>query len=142
MVAASLLLEAGNKNHPRLYWLRRVTSFVLEQGYTGFLPVVVPVGNNRVGCIDVERGGTAHTRKTNLLNFIIMLNGLYYLNNTGSRWIVLENGKRQRISLRTKSGKIVNRSVNYYESFGNFAVANISYKGKRINVFADSVLED
>ena len=71
-----------------------------------------------------------------------MRNGTYYLNNSGSRWITLVNGKREKITLTTKSGKTVTRSVNYYSSFGNFATCNISYKGKRINVFADEILED
>ncbi len=69
-------------------------------------------------------------------------NGIFYMNNSGSRWIVLENGKRSKITLSTVSGVSVVRSVNYYESFGNFATANISYKGKRINVFPDTVLKD
>lgn len=68
---------------------------------------------------------------------------ILYLNNTGHRWILLDDfGKREKITLETKSGKQITRSVNYWESFGNFATANISYKGKRINVFADSILED
>lgn len=66
----------------------------------------------------------------------------YYLNNNGSRWIVLINGKRERITLFTKSGQEVNRSVNYYSSFGNHGTANISYKGKKIDVFTDTILED
>lgn len=66
-----------------------------------------------------------------------------YLNNTGHRWIILDEfGKRKKITLETKSGKAITRSVNYWEAFGNFATANISYRGKRINVFADSILED
>jgi len=68
--------------------------------------------------------------------------GTLYCNNNGSRWVVLVNGKRERITLETKGGELVTRSVNYYESFGNWATANISYKGKRINVFTDSLLED
>jgi hypothetical protein len=71
-----------------------------------------------------------------------MRNGTYYLNNSGSRWIVLENGKRDKRTFTTKSGLSVVRTINYYSSFGNFATCNISYKGKRINVFADTVLED
>lgn len=66
-----------------------------------------------------------------------------YLNNSGSRWVNLtESGRHDSVSLTTKSGKKVNRSVNYWESFGNFATANISYKGKRIDVFPDTILED
>ena len=66
-----------------------------------------------------------------------------YLNNSGSRWIVLDDeGRHETITLLTKLGKEVTRRVNYYAMFGNFATANISYKGKRINVFGDTVLED
>lgn len=71
-----------------------------------------------------------------------MRDGTYYLNNTGHRWIEIIDGKRERRTFITASGKEVIRSVNYYEAFGNFATCNISYKGKRINVFADSILED
>ena len=69
--------------------------------------------------------------------------GLYYLNNTGHRWVVFdETGRREQRTFQTKSGAKVVRRVNYYESFGNFATCNISYKGKRINVFADTLLDD
>jgi hypothetical protein len=71
-----------------------------------------------------------------------MRNGIYYLNNNGSRWVVLNNGKREWKFFVTKSGRIIKRVVNYYESFGNWATCNITYKGKRINVFRDSLLED
>ena len=71
-----------------------------------------------------------------------MLNGTYYLNNTGHRWVTYTNGVKDKIQLNTKTGKTIIRSVNYWESFGNFATANISYKGKRINVFPDASLED
>lgn len=70
-----------------------------------------------------------------------MRNGLFYLNNSGSKWIVLENGKKSKITLQTINGEIITRTVNYYESFGNFATANISYKGKKINVFNNTILE-
>ena len=71
-----------------------------------------------------------------------MRSGLLYLNNSGSRWIVLENGKRSKIELETKSGAKVIRSVNYYGSLGNFGYANISYKGKKIDVLSDTILPD
>lgn len=67
----------------------------------------------------------------------------YYLNNTGSRWIVVDNqDNKEKITLLTKLGKKVTRTVQYYASFGNFATARISYKGKKIDVFADTILED
>lgn len=66
------------------------------------------------------------------------LNGTYYLNNSGSKWVIFENGKRVKQDFQTKSGKTITRTVNYFSSFGNFATCNISYKGKKINVFADT----
>ena len=71
-----------------------------------------------------------------------MLNGIYYLNNTGHKWIIFEQGQKQKITLFTKSGIKVVRTVIYYESFGNFATALISYKGKKLSVFPDTILED
>ncbi len=68
---------------------------------------------------------------------------MYYLNNTGSKWVVFgDDGRREKITLKTVSGKTIERRVNYYSAFGNFATANISYKGKKIDVFADSELND
>ncbi len=72
----------------------------------------------------------------------ILKSGTYYLNNSGSKWIHLENGKKPKHEFRTKSGKIVTRTVQYYESWGNFGCVCISYKGKQIKVLADAVLED
>ena len=71
-----------------------------------------------------------------------MKKGLYYLNNSGSKWVIFdETGRREKRTFETKSGKI-ERRVNYYEAFGNFATCNISYKGRRINIFPDTILED
>lgn len=71
-----------------------------------------------------------------------MRSGTFYCNNSGSRWVNLINGKRDKVTLKTKSGREIIRTANFYESFGNFATVNISYKGKRINVFTDTLLED
>ena len=72
-----------------------------------------------------------------------MKKGLYYLNNSGSKWIIFdETGRREKRTFETKSGAKIERRVNYYESFGNFATCNISYKGRRINIFPDTILED
>jgi len=68
--------------------------------------------------------------------------GTYYLNNRGDRWVQLVDGERVSIELRTWSGRVVRRKVEYFESFGNFAVACISYKGKRKKVFPDELLPD
>ena len=72
-----------------------------------------------------------------------MKTGLFYLNNSGHKWVIFdETGRREKRTFQTKSGAKVVRRVNYYESFGNFATCNISYKGKRINIFADTLLDD
>ncbi len=71
-----------------------------------------------------------------------MLSGTYYLNNSGSRWVNYTNGQKDKISLQTTTGKTITRTAIYYESFGNFATALISYKGKKISVFPDSILKD
>ena len=72
-----------------------------------------------------------------------MKTGLFYLNNSGHKWVIFdETGRREKRTFQTKSGSKVVRRVNYYESFGNFATCNISYKGKRINIFADTLLDD
>ena len=68
---------------------------------------------------------------------------LYYLNNTATKWVVFDNtGKREQKQFKTKSGKTITRRVQYYESFGNFAVCAINYKGKLIKVFHDTLLDD
>ena len=68
-----------------------------------------------------------------------MYTGTLYLNNNGSRWINYTNGVKDTITLKNKKGQDITRKVNYYSSFGNHGTANISYKGKKINVFADSI---
>ncbi len=71
-----------------------------------------------------------------------MLNGTYYLNNSGSRWVVFENGKKPKHTFRTKNGNEVTRTAIFYESFGNFGSICINYKGKKRMVLADAILED
>ena len=71
-----------------------------------------------------------------------MRNETFYLNNSGSRWINLTNGKKDKLTFKTESGKTIIRTVIFYESFGNFASACISYKGKKINVLTDAILKD
>lgn len=71
-----------------------------------------------------------------------MLNGTYYLNNSGSRWVVYNNGKKPVHTFKTESGKDVQRTAIFYESFGNFGSVCISWKGKKIMVLLDSTLKD
>ncbi|MFA6199132.1 MAG: hypothetical protein WC679_01835 [Bacteroidales bacterium] len=70
-------------------------------------------------------------------------NRTLYLNNSGSKWVTFDNeGRHDTITLQTKNGVEVIRRVNFWQSFGNHATANISYKGKKLDVFADTVLDD
>lgn len=71
-----------------------------------------------------------------------MKNGIYYLNNNGSRWIILQDGKKPFEAFTTKSGKTIQRTPLYYFSFGNFGGCCINYKGKRIEVLSGQTLED
>ena len=70
-----------------------------------------------------------------------MRNGTYYLNNSGNRWVCYENGKKPKHTFKTESGEMVERTAIFYEMFGNFAVACISWKGKKVKVFLDEVLK-
>ena len=70
-----------------------------------------------------------------------MRNGTYYLNNSGSRWVILEDGKRIKQTFQVEDGTTVERVVNHFSSWGNFATCNISWQGKKIDVFADTMLK-
>jgi hypothetical protein len=68
--------------------------------------------------------------------------GTYYLNNRGDRGVTFgEDGRRIKISLSTSDGGTVERRVRYWEAFGNFSVAAISWRGKVIKVLPDTVLD-
>ena len=66
---------------------------------------------------------------------IKMREGIYYLNNSGSRWVVLPKEKVRLICLADNYDKI--RTPEYYESFGNFGAIVLKYKGKRISILPD-----
>lgn len=66
--------------------------------------------------------------------------GTQYLNNSGHRWVNFTNGERDTITLTTDKGNHITRKVIFWEAWGRHAIACISYKGKKIKVFADSVL--
>ena len=66
-----------------------------------------------------------------------------YLNNSGSRMIVVDSqGNKEKQEFTTKSGRKVSRIPIYWEMWGNFSCCLINYKGKRISVFPDTLLED
>ena len=64
-----------------------------------------------------------------------------YLNNAGNRWINLDaSGNKDKVILQVSDGSTITRTVNYWQSFGNFATCNVSIKGKKRNVFTDTVI--
>ena len=69
-----------------------------------------------------------------------MYTGQLYLNNNGSRWINLTNGQKDRTKVLFPDGHIENRTILYYESFGNFGVGCISLKGKKKTFLFDSTI--
>ena len=59
---------------------------------------------------------------------------MYYLNNTGSRWIIPDG---MEFILVLPGGDRKRRKADFYESFGNFASTHYRYKGKRYSGLAD-----
>lgn len=60
--------------------------------------------------------------------------GLYYLNNTGTRWVIIENGRNARRTFKVKFGGTVTRAVKHFDQAGNFVTCNVWWRGRRINV--------
>lgn len=67
-----------------------------------------------------------------------MRNGTYYLNNSGSRWVHYDNGKKERIKVLMPCGTIIERTALFYESFGNFATVCLSINGKKSTYFIET----
>lgn len=67
-----------------------------------------------------------------------MRNGTYYLNNSGNRWVNFTDGKKDKTKVLFPDGHIEERTVLYYESFGNFATAAVKIKGKVSTYLMDS----
>jgi hypothetical protein len=64
-----------------------------------------------------------------------MRQGTYYLNNSGSKWVTYPKDKVLVIDASERYCK--QRTIDHYESFGNFAVACLKYKGKMISAFPE-----
>ena len=64
----------------------------------------------------------------------------YYLNNSGSKWIAYPKEKVLVLDAKEKYCKI--RTIDHYESFGNFVVACLRYKGKMISTFLEDCNAD
>ena len=65
-----------------------------------------------------------------------MRTGIFYLNNSGSRWIILENGKKPKVNVLTPEG-FKQLTPLYYASFGNYGTVAIKYKGTRYELFPE-----
>lgn len=66
----------------------------------------------------------------------------YYLNNTGSRWVKMDKfGNKDKITLANTKGELITRTVQFYEQWGNLVRIQITYKGTRMFVFPDTILE-
>ena len=63
-----------------------------------------------------------------------MRTGTYYLNNSGSRWVVLP---KEKLKVILPDGTESSRTAICYESFGNFATVQISYKGVKAFYFPE-----
>jgi len=61
--------------------------------------------------------------------------GVFYLNNSGSRWIALEDGKKPKVEIQPDNHNNLNepivRTAISFEMFGNFACVNYWYKGRQ-----------
>ena len=55
-----------------------------------------------------------------------MRNGVFYLNNSGSRWVVLINGNKEKRTFKTKSNKDVERTILYYANLDDFVNFNFN----------------
>ncbi len=67
--------------------------------------------------------------------------GIYYLNNSGSRWVIYRNGEKEKI-LVEHDGKEIKRTAIEYQQFGNYACAVYYYKGIRCNTLNYKILDE
>jgi hypothetical protein len=62
---------------------------------------------------------------------------IYYLNNSGSRWVVMDRRteEKQKVSINHKNPdgtrERITRTAIEFRAFGNFASVLYSYKGKK-----------
>lgn len=60
---------------------------------------------------------------------------LYYLNNNGSKWVILP---KEKVKVILPNNEIKIKTILSYESFGNFGLCVICYKGKKYKLFPDT----
>ena len=60
-----------------------------------------------------------------------MKTGIFYLNNSGHRWISITNGKKEKVNvLFPETGIVKQYTIAHWEAIGNFAVAYTRIRGK------------
>ena len=64
-----------------------------------------------------------------------MRKGTYYLNNIGNRWV---NYPKEKILVFHGAERYCKlRTIERYQSFGNFVLVCFKYKGKTVKVFPE-----
>lgn len=63
----------------------------------------------------------------------------YYLNNSGSRFVMRDKDNRN-IRVQLETGEI--RRAKFFQQLGNFAFVAVSIKGKIIGTFNYTIIED
>ena len=67
----------------------------------------------------------------------------YYLNKDKTRWVSMDKfGTKSKLTLETRSGQLVTRTIQFYEQYGEGVRIQITYKGTRMFVTSTTVLED
>lgn len=71
-----------------------------------------------------------------------MRTGTFFMNNDGSRWVVLPRSKYHRFLLICPDGERKVRLADFFSSLGNFALTHFRYCGKRYSYFCDTLPDD
>lgn len=72
-----------------------------------------------------------------------MRTGTFYLNNHGSKWVVLPKEKHMKARVIHRAANYDKiRTIDYFESFGNFGAAVVRYKGKKHSILPEGPDKD
>lgn len=67
----------------------------------------------------------------------------YLLAGSNSCWVMMDRfGNKSKVTLRTNSGQLITRTVQFYRQAGNQVEMQITYKGDRVFVNEFTILED
>lgn len=63
------------------------------------------------------------------------MDGTYYLNNTGHRWITIKNGKKEKVNVFFPESNVVKQyTIAFWETLGNFGVPYTRIKGEVVQL--------